>query len=413
MHWSVNAAEREEKEETEVETVCCGADMAGVSNEQIKQLSQKVYKSLQTLGCPLVEGLCLREAQSMLDLLCTPSVHRTDILKWISVSICPRLKAKFDVLRKQERRMDDENNALLNFGYELMLCNLTDMDLIKGTAPPLRQLLFLERLISLVSDPAPGNNSSVAAPEDSLTAADGAASRGSECSKWTERLLRELMAHPSLLQQLQSSKLSPLPPSARALFSTLNKTSISSSTAAAGGKQQQQQQQQQQLKSVPRKVTETELQEARDQLQTTKSALEELQKQCEFLDSSLPLPTSPQQLPHSSRKLHLAATDLQHLMSTFGHIYYDFKVYCEKPPPKPPLNTDIFRTVGQLLKASNMELQTYDHLTDTSSSVRDDLTSLQTEKHFYSNGEMQSLTTMLESLQKKYTSLLSTPHDGL
>lgn len=47
MHWSVNAAEREEKEETEVETVCCGADMAGVSNEQIKQLSQKVYKSLQ------------------------------------------------------------------------------------------------------------------------------------------------------------------------------------------------------------------------------------------------------------------------------------------------------------------------------------------------------------------------------
>ncbi|KAL2104012.1 hypothetical protein ACEWY4_000880 [Coilia grayii] len=359
--------------------------------------------------------------------------------------------------------MDDENNALLNIGYELSLCDLNDLDLIKGVAPPLRQLGFLERLISLVSDPVSGN-SSAAAVDDSFSSADGAVSRGSESSKWTDRLMRELMSNPTLLQQLQSSKLSPLPPTARGLWSTLAKTSSAGETANAKqevfclksdmgsdvsrsnthvanatgmpiwvvystdkmrmismdvgtsqtfstscGYQQGAKQQ----KSVPRKVSEAELQETRDQLLVTKNTLEELQKECEFLESGMPLPTSPPRHPYSPCKLRVASSDLQQLMSTFGHVYYDFKVYCEKPPPKPPLNTDTFQTVGQLLQASNMELKMYDHLTDTSSSVTDNLTDLQTEKHFYTNGEMQSLTDMLESLKRKYSGLLSTPHDDL
>ncbi|CDR00400.1 unnamed protein product [Oncorhynchus mykiss] len=55
--------------------------MAATSKEH--RLSQHVYATLQTLSCSLVEGLYLREADSMQELLCTPSQHRTDILAWI------------------------------------------------------------------------------------------------------------------------------------------------------------------------------------------------------------------------------------------------------------------------------------------------------------------------------------------
>lgn len=80
--------------------------------------------------------------------------------------------------------------------------------------------------------------------------------------------------------------------------------------------------------------------------------------QCEFLESDVSVLSSPRRSPQrpplSPCTLRVAASDLQQLMSTFGHIYYDFKGYCEKPPPKPPLHTDTFQTVGQLLQASNM-----------------------------------------------------------
>ncbi|XP_062396632.1 HAUS augmin-like complex subunit 7 [Sardina pilchardus] len=366
--------------------------MAGGSKQQhAAVLSQEIYNSLQTLGCPLVEGLCLREAESIQELLCTPSVHRTDILKWICVSICPQLNAKLDVPRSKEGQTD----VLVRFGHELMLCDLNDVDLIKGVAPLLRQLRFLEQLISLISGPI-FNNSSITCPDSSAVSSDGPVLSGDpKGPKRSDRLLRELVSQSQLLQQLQSSTLSPLPSNVRCLLATAGKTS------SAGGKQ----------KFVPKKVTETELKEAAAQLQSTKNTLEELQKECEFLESGTSVPSSPPRQALSPCTLRVAATDLQQLMSTFGHIYYDFKGYCEKPLPKPPLNTDTFQTVHQLLQASNMELKAYEHLTDTSSSMNDTLTDLQTGKRFHTSGEMQSLTTMLESLKKKYSSFLSTHHD--
>lgn len=37
----------------------------------------------QAVSCPLVQDLYLQEDESMLDLLCSPSELRTDILTWI------------------------------------------------------------------------------------------------------------------------------------------------------------------------------------------------------------------------------------------------------------------------------------------------------------------------------------------
>uniref|UniRef100_A0A8D3DBN2 Uncharacterized protein n=1 Tax=Scophthalmus maximus TaxID=52904 RepID=A0A8D3DBN2_SCOMX len=71
---------------------------------------------VEAASCPLVEGLYLQETDSMLQLLCTPSQHRTDILAWI----CSR----WNKLHRTSPQM-----ALL--GQELMLCRAVDLDLIR------------------------------------------------------------------------------------------------------------------------------------------------------------------------------------------------------------------------------------------------------------------------------------------
>uniref|UniRef100_A0A8C7KMB9 HAUS augmin-like complex subunit 7 n=1 Tax=Oncorhynchus kisutch TaxID=8019 RepID=A0A8C7KMB9_ONCKI len=136
--------------------------MAATSKEH--RLSQHVYATLQTLSCSLVEGLYLREADSMQELLCTPSQHRTDILAWICSSICPSLGKKLPSLRSKDPISLSQELAV--FGQEMMLCRTDDLDLITGRACPLRQLWFLEQLLTLVPD-------SVDSSEDSRAGGEG------------------------------------------------------------------------------------------------------------------------------------------------------------------------------------------------------------------------------------------------
>ncbi|ROI74439.1 Long-chain-fatty-acid--CoA ligase 1 [Anabarilius grahami] len=103
------------------QTRCRNNNMAGNSKEQ--QLSLRVYNTLQSLGCPLVDGLYLREADSVQELLCSPSLHRTDILKWI----CTREKLSKIKAAQNENLIQE----LTRFGNEMMLCKANDQDLIK------------------------------------------------------------------------------------------------------------------------------------------------------------------------------------------------------------------------------------------------------------------------------------------
>nr|XP_040048624.1 HAUS augmin-like complex subunit 7 [Gasterosteus aculeatus aculeatus] len=121
--------------------------MAGTSKEE--QLVRRVYAALQAASCPLVDGLYLQEAGSMLQLLCAPSQHRTDILKWICSSINPSFAhSKALVLRSSSPDVLTKEIAVL--GQELMLCRADDLDLIRGEASSHRQLRFLEQLLTLV-----------------------------------------------------------------------------------------------------------------------------------------------------------------------------------------------------------------------------------------------------------------------
>uniref|UniRef100_A0A671Q3B9 Uncharacterized protein n=1 Tax=Sinocyclocheilus anshuiensis TaxID=1608454 RepID=A0A671Q3B9_9TELE len=83
-----------------------------------------VVLTAQSLGCPLVDGLYLREPDSVQELLCSPSLHRTDTLEWICASICPSLKEKFSTLKATQN--EDLVQELARFGYEMMLCKAND-----------------------------------------------------------------------------------------------------------------------------------------------------------------------------------------------------------------------------------------------------------------------------------------------
>ncbi|KAF3859911.1 hypothetical protein F7725_000166 [Dissostichus mawsoni] len=97
-----------------------------------------------TAGCvlPLVEGLYLQEADSMLQLLCTPSQHRTDILAWICSSINPTFAFSEAIsLRSKDPEVRIKVILLWSviqtemsvLGQELMLCRAEDLDLIRSS----------------------------------------------------------------------------------------------------------------------------------------------------------------------------------------------------------------------------------------------------------------------------------------
>uniref|UniRef100_A0AAX7TCP8 Uncharacterized protein n=1 Tax=Astatotilapia calliptera TaxID=8154 RepID=A0AAX7TCP8_ASTCA len=74
-------------------------------------------------SCPLVEGLYLQEADSMLQLLCAPSQHRTDIL------LCTESTRCFCCLTLTVVVYVQADMAVL--GQELLLCRASDVDLIR------------------------------------------------------------------------------------------------------------------------------------------------------------------------------------------------------------------------------------------------------------------------------------------
>ncbi|XP_021179723.2 HAUS augmin-like complex subunit 7 isoform X2 [Fundulus heteroclitus] len=105
--------------------------MAGVLTEN--RAAHRVYESLQALSCPLVQDLYLQEDESMLELLCRPSVLRTDILAWI----CCRINPKFGTSKgmpEESKDPDGLEKKMAVIGQELMLCKADDLDLIKTSA---------------------------------------------------------------------------------------------------------------------------------------------------------------------------------------------------------------------------------------------------------------------------------------
>ncbi|KAM6929047.1 HAUS augmin-like complex subunit 7 [Lycodopsis pacificus] len=321
--------------------------MAGALKE--KQLLRHVYAALQAASCPLVEGLYLQEADSMLQLLCAPSQHRTDILAWICSSINPNFaNSKTIVVRSSGPDVLTKEMAVL--GQELMLCKADDLDLIRGEASPHRQLRFLEQLLTLV----PGCKKAAGNRLDQ------------------EMLLNELYAADNLphFTQMLNPTLDPWPADIKALRKS--------------------------TRSAP-KPSKEEAVDVATLLQLTQSTLEQLQSQCEFLSSEAQSPGV-----FSPSSLRVAACDLQLLMATFSHVFEtDLRAFCSRDPPSFSAEADVFQRTHQLLLAFIMELEMLKEVSEGSVSMTEEVKQLQTQLCYRSRGEKRKLPEQLEELGRR------------
>ncbi|XP_032377955.1 HAUS augmin-like complex subunit 7 [Etheostoma spectabile] len=329
--------------------------MAGALKE--KQLVRHVYAALQAASCPLVEGLYLQEADSMLQLLCTPSQHRTDILAWICSSINPNF-ANSKTISVGFKGPDVLTKEMAVLGQELMLCKADDLDLIRGDASPYLQLRFLEQLLTLT----PGCEQTAVHRADQ------------------EMLLNELYAAENLphLTQMLKPTLDPWPSHIKALHKA---TKSSHKPSREGGA------------------------DVATLLQQTQSTLEQLQSECEFLSSEA---QSPGVLSPSS--LRVAACDLQLLMTTFSHVFEtDLRAYCSRDPPRFSTETDAFQRTHQLLLAFITELEMLKEVSEAAVSMNEDVNQLQTQPCYWSRGDKRNLPDQLKELTRRirdFSSLL-------
>ncbi|XP_037629671.1 HAUS augmin-like complex subunit 7 [Sebastes umbrosus] len=330
--------------------------MAGALKE--KQLVRHVYAALQAASCPLVEGLYLQEEDNMLQLLCAPSQHRTDILAWICSSINPNF-ANSKSMSVRSSGPDVLTKEMAVLGQELMLCKADDLDLIRGDASPHCQLQFLEQLLTLI----PG------------------------CKKSAERRMDQEM----LLNELYAAE--NLPHFTQMLRPTLDPWPAHIKALRKG------------TKSSP-KPSREEAADAATLLQLTQSTLEQLQSECEFLSHEAQSPGV-----FSPSSLRVAACDLQMLMATFSHVFEtDFRAYCSRDPPSFSTETDIFQRTHQLLLAFIMELEMLKEVTDASVSVTEEVNQLQTQPRCWSRGEKRKLPDQLEELTRRIRDFFSLLH---
>uniref|UniRef100_A0A1A8NKW2 HAUS augmin-like complex, subunit 7 n=1 Tax=Nothobranchius rachovii TaxID=451742 RepID=A0A1A8NKW2_9TELE len=318
--------------------------MAGPLTEE--QVAHQLYDSLQAAACPLVQGLYLKEEESMLELLCSPSELRTNILAWT----CSRINPNF-ANSKAARSHDPHalTKEMAAFGHELMLIQADDLDLIRGKASPRRQLRFLEQLLILV----PGCKNSAERRTDG------------------ELLLSQLFAKDNLanLTQTLQPTLDPWPVHIKAL----RKGTKASCQPPA------------------------EIPDAAALLQSTQTQLKELQSKCDFLSREEETASV-----FSPSSLRLAACDLQQLMTTFSHVYeMDFRAFCNRTPPSFTTDTKVFQRVHQQLQACNTELEMLLEVSEASAAVSEEVKQLQTQPRYWSRGEKRTLPDQLEEITQR------------
>ncbi|KAJ3586551.1 hypothetical protein NHX12_012948 [Muraenolepis orangiensis] len=327
--------------------------MAAALKEE-HQLAQKVYAALQAASCPLLVEGHLGEAESVHQLLCTPSQHRTGILAWVCTTINPKLEEKLSVMQPNDPKVQVKEMAML--GRDLMLCKADDLDLIRGHAKPLRQLQFLEELLYFVPGWENFSESEV----------DG------------EALLEELFAdeNRAYFTHMLMPTLNPLP---------------AHITSSFYRKQNQ--------SPVCRPGPE-ESDDVAALLESAGSVLKELQSECEFLHGECESPAA-----FSPR---VAVSDLRNLMADFSNVYETgFRDYCHREAPQLRTETLVFQRVHQLLLACNTELNMLEEASLASAAVAAKTCQLETQPSFWSRGEKRTLPDQLKEVTQLYKHFLS------
>ncbi|XP_069501450.1 HAUS augmin-like complex subunit 7 [Ambystoma mexicanum] len=329
-------------------------------------LASSLFYKLKELQCPPVEGLFLTEPESMQELLCTPSIHRLDILEWICARISPLLQGQFSTLK--ESQTDVKIKEMARLGFQLMICQAEDLDLIKGLATPQRQLSFMNELVDVIRCPdcATGEAPSCSFEETCMSRVQS-----------TEELLKEMFSSPHF-QSVRNPECNPWPSDIKPLL--------------LGGEPLQKR------NTLAAKTKDAHLEEYQKMLRETSETLDELKEECSFLGSDA--------LPDSStvvQALKLAVSDFLLLTSTFSQIYEDeFKAHCSRPAPQISDCGPLFQSVHVSLGICSKELQAIAQFSETSDRIVSAVHSRQVEKEAWGGSSMMTLSSKIEQLRKKY-----------
>ncbi|KAM9828182.1 HAUS augmin-like complex subunit 7 isoform 2-T2 [Syngnathus typhle] len=321
--------------------------MAAVSN--VTEQARRIYSRLLAMPCPLLECVYIEESEDMLQLLCTPSQLRTDILTWVCCSIDPNLASlKENALRT--RNPDILTNGMAALGQDLMLCRGDSLDLIKGDAGCHQQLQFLENLIAEVSDLS------------ASTAHD-------------MKILLDTVFTDENLAQIVTPSLDPcfsnVPVLCKSAKSTKPRRDNAESSAAL--------------------------------IKSTRSMLEQLKSECEFLTTK----EEPNARASACRALHVAMCDLQQLMTTFCHVEEThLRVFCTKERPRFSADPQVFQRVHELLQAFSTELEMLNEVSEASTAAKQFVSHLQTKRCCTSQGE-GTIYDQLDKLTERYNASLS------
>ncbi|KAM4662324.1 HAUS augmin-like complex subunit 7 [Discoglossus pictus] len=327
-----------------------------------------VYERLKKMSCSALEGVFLTEPQSMHELLCTPSGHRLDILEWICSRVYPPLHDQFSSLK--ESQTDVKVKEMVKLGFDLMLCNSDDLNLIKGHASPNNQLVFMGQLLDIIQ--TPGSVTSNVLAESPASGFDKTfATRVRE----NEELLKELFSSPHFQATLHP-ECSPWPADLKSLL--LNEDPVH-------------------RKSPP---TANIINDQLEELQKVSNTLEALKEECVFLGSSVPGSDTLLQT------LKLALTDFHQLIVTFTQVYEnEFQEHCSHTAPQMSPTGPLFQAVNVSLGVCIKELEAIAQFTKTSENIVEVVNKRENSKLPWGANKTATLYEKIQELKQTYQEL--------
>uniref|UniRef100_A0A8D2LVZ8 HAUS augmin like complex subunit 7 n=1 Tax=Varanus komodoensis TaxID=61221 RepID=A0A8D2LVZ8_VARKO len=283
------------------------ARLAGAGTEQ-RELTP-LCKFEPQLNCPALEGVYLSEPKDIEKLLCSPSPHRLDILEWI-------------LARALELKLPPILTEMAKLGYELMLSQANDLDLIAVSA----------------WEKAVGGGSFRVAHGISLISASFSSSTEEyfqEIVKKNEEFVKQVFYSPDLQAVLNpechpwSSDIKPLLVGKNILPKRVLRSAASH---------------------------ERTLTDLLKQVEDAAARLEGLRAQCSFLQEDPAGTDSSYDSVTALQTFKLIASDFHQLLVAFEQVYENELKHCERPAPRLSPCGPLFQAVHQgLLLAQVME----------------------------------------------------------
>ncbi|KAM3911199.1 HAUS augmin-like complex subunit 7 [Leptodactylus fuscus] len=347
------------------------------------QKAAELYDRLQKLSCPGLEGVYVTEPLNVPELLCTPSAHRLDILEWICTRAYPPLQDLFSTLKESQAELKVKEMAKL--GFDLMLCNSEDEDLIKGHVSPSRQLSFMGQLLDIIETCGDVSGDSELQPvtpgffPGHLMIPD---KNFATYARENEELLKELFSSPHF-QATLTPECNPWPADLKPLL-------------------------------VPEELQKRTLPCSKDyaisdhiqELQKISLSLEDLKQECLFLCSSVPGEDT------AIQRLSLALTDFHQLITAFTQVHEnEFQEHCGHSAPQMSPSGPLFQSAHQLLTKCCKELEAIAQFTETSSTIEEVVKKREQTKESWGGGRTATLYEKITELKQQYELFQSSLQD--